>query len=520
MKEEYPVLDEETLQNTIIPTFNEILESISPKFQTNPLAAALISNIVTSMTSSKVLMLQISLGLFVREKKIIECLQELGVTSSYDEVRRFNISAVHHASKDHLILDSEKGLIQGLSDKFDANLSTQNGLKQTHSLAIVLLQCGNLTHAADSRSPIPRLLKEDLSSVELHESKMQIFKGEKKPKMPPAFSKKGILPFKVLCNQAILVSRSKYLDFQFVKDMVIQTSVPDFAAYNTKQMRESGQSTKQKTKVIYKPLINKTPSDPSTILTAMCDIETTGKKSGQRETVFTCDQQLYRVTLDTIWNDPSRWTYFYPRIGGMHWLMSFVGSVGKLTKNSGLDMLMKTAFAGVEMMLTGKKFPMNIRAVRIVVVELLRTLIDKDARQEDMISTFQTLSDTSQLAKYWIKNVIYPVFLMMMYIRAEREGEFGLHLYGCKMIPYFFATGYWNYARDSIIYLRSIEKMPSNLLNRFMNGEHVIRTKDGLFNGIWSDIAIETTYMKVGKGKLIINFDLLMICLCHVKSIV
>ena len=53
-----------------------------------------------------------------------------------------------------------------------------------------------------------------------------------------------------------------------------------------------------------------------------------------------------------------------------------------------------------------------------------------------------------------------------------------------------------------------------------MNGEHVIRIKDGLFNGIWSDMAIETTYMKVGKGKLIINLDLMMICLCHVKSIV
>ena len=53
-----------------------------------------------------------------------------------------------------------------------------------------------------------------------------------------------------------------------------------------------------------------------------------------------------------------------------------------------------------------------------------------------------------------------------------------------------------------------------------MNGNHVIRIKDGLFNGIGSDMAIETTYIKVGKGKLIMKFDLLIICLCHVKSIV
>ena len=118
-----------------------------------------------------------------------------------------------------------------------------------------------------------------------------------------------------------------------------------------------------------------------------------------------------------------------------------------------------------------------------------------------MVSTFQALFIGSQLAKHWINNLIYPVFLMMMYIRAEREGEFGLHLYCCqKMIPYFSAAGHWNYARDSIVYMRSMEKMPIDLLNRFMNGEHVIRLRDGSFNGIWSGMTIETTYMKVGKG--------------------
>ena len=30
-------------------------------------------------------------------------------------------------------------------------------------------------------------------------------------------------------------------------------------------------------------------------------------------------------------------------------------------------------------------------------------------------------------------------------------------------------------------------------------GQHAVHIKDGIFNGIWSDMAIETTYMKVGK---------------------
>ena len=222
-----------------------------------------------------------------------------------------------------------------------------------------------------SREPIPRLKKEELSSVNLHEPQIKFFKGQKKPKMPEEFPKRVVLSLKVLCNQFLMASRStEHTDFQFVKDILPQPSVPDFSGYNTKIMSKTGQSIKSKTNVIYKLLINQTPSDPSTILTAMCDVENTCEKSGQKETVFTCDQQLYRVTMDILWNNPQRWINFYPRLGGMHWLMSFVGSIGKLMKNSGLERLMKASFAGVEKMLIGKKFPMNVRALRIVVVEL------------------------------------------------------------------------------------------------------------------------------------------------------
>ena len=90
---------------------------------------------------------------------------------------------------------------------------------------------------------------------------------------------------------------------------------------------------------------------------------------------------------------------------------------------------------------------------------------------------------------------------MMMYIRGEREGEFGLHLYACKkMISYFFDADHWNYARDSIVYMRTMKKLPEYLVKKFMNGEHVVCIQNGLFNAIWSDMAIESSYMKVGKG--------------------
>jgi len=219
-------------------------------------------------------------------------------------------------------------------------------------------------------------------------------------------------------------------------------------------------------------LINITPIDPSTIPTAMCEIETVSKKAAQKVSVFTCDQQLYKVTINIMWDDPVIWKNFYPRIDGMHWVMCFVGCIGKLMQNSGIDLLMKAAFAGVDSMLVGKKFPMNTRALRIVVVELLRMLIDKTTTQDDLNETLQVLQKDSQLAEHWITNLIYPVFLIMLYVRAEREGEFSID------------PSHWNYARDSIVYLCTIEKLPNCLHGKFMNGEHIVRLRDGDFNGI------------------------------------
>ena len=48
-------------------------------------------------------------------------------------------------------------------------------------------------------------------------------------------------------------------------------------------------------------------------------------------------------------------------------LISFVESVRKLIKNGGSYMLKKTAFAGIGKMSIGKKIPINVRALRVVV---------------------------------------------------------------------------------------------------------------------------------------------------------
>ena len=79
------------------------------------------------------------------------------------------------------------------------------------------------------------------------------------------------------------------------------TPFSSFHGFNTRATRESGQSTKpKKTQKTYTPLIDQNPSNTPTMMTAMIEAEKLTNEAGQAYTVFTADQQLYRVILDII----------------------------------------------------------------------------------------------------------------------------------------------------------------------------------------------------------------------------
>ena len=128
--------------------------------------------------------------------------------------------------------------------------------------------------------------------------------------------------------------------------------------------------------------------------------------------------------------------------------MSFIGDVGTLMGNTGLSEIMQTASGGVPKMLTGKKFPQNMRAMRMVVEELLSSIMVTSEDYDQLMSILNDKANKSRAAKLWTDNLIKPVFLMMIFVRAEREADRPLHLWAVEeMLPYFFASSHCNYAR-------------------------------------------------------------------------
>ena len=88
-------------------------------------------------------------------------------------------------------------------------------------------------------------------------------------------------------------------------------------------------------------------TDPSTMLTAMTQAQKLTNSTGQIYTIYTNDQQLYCIVVDITWVYTKQFVNVIPRLGGMHTLMSFVGAVGSLMADTGLESIMEVAFGGI-----------------------------------------------------------------------------------------------------------------------------------------------------------------------------
>ena len=189
---------------------------------------------------------------------MIETLFDFGVTCSYDEYLRFKASAASSAATDKSlrgISDHSGGLIQVIADNFDTDVSSQNGLQSTHSLAMLTTQNKNSNpDDSDTVQTIRRLQKEEMKTEVEADVPIIHYQGPKKPAMPQTISKRVVLPLRILAQQSILVLRANQLDFKFFKSMINDPKVPEYAGFNTKMFREENQSLKPGTSAVYSPL--------------------------------------------------------------------------------------------------------------------------------------------------------------------------------------------------------------------------------------------------------------------------
>ena len=107
--------------------------------------------------------------------------------------------------------------------------------------------------------------------------------------------------------------------------------------------------------------------------------------------------------------------HLIPRLGDMHMIISFVGAVGYLMAGSGIEENLSSTFSGVSKILSGKKFPQNVRALRLLAEEILRPMLFNTG-VSTMAELFQQLAETSaksNRARLCIECLVERVFKFM-----------------------------------------------------------------------------------------------------------
>ena len=121
--------------------------------------------------------------------------------------------------------------------------------------------------------------------------------------------------------------------------------------------------------------------------------------------------------------------------------------------------------------------------------------------QQFLSDQVQTASRTSRTGKLWIQ-YIKQVLLMLDFIRAERTGDWNLHIDSVRrMIPHFHAAGHLSYAKSARLYLQQMsfvsQIMPAEEFTLFTEkGFFAIRRTNEFWSGNFSDQTIEQVLMR------------------------
>ena len=502
----------ENTSSTLLALITKLV-SESEVTRTTLSIAQVIQSQVTNSPNATTLGLAVKLHHRFGSKEIVSLLHDYGFTAPYWEVLRFKDSAALYLCKQEETVYGSS-LRQGGSpisawfDNYDLQVWTPNGRRETHSMAIEFTQPSDDRQDSQNHQKnltFPRLKHREareLALGELSSVAMEYYQGGKCP-LPP-FGAKDVgleLPY-IRTNLDESIANALESDVAWLRSVIANDSLePEWSGYMTKLARQSGTAIGGATNFAFGPLIDATPSHPDTVLTALIFIERFCKKYGQSGVQLVADMQLYKVAVQIQWSDPLRWKHVVIRPGGMHALMSFIGCIGKLMQSSGLEELLGAAYRGVANMLNGKAWPKAVRGLRMVVVYLLENAVQGSISVQS-VEAVLTEARKWPTGKLWVDCLVSPIIIVHLFIRAEREGNWPLHIFCLeRMIPYFFAAAHWNYARYIQWHVMDMIKHSPNTGQFFSDGSHVCRHKDGVWNAVFSDQFGEQTYIRYGKSR-------------------
>ena len=109
---------------------------------------------------------------------------------------------------------------------------------------------------------------------------------------------------------------------------------------------------------------------------------------------------------------------------------------------------------------------------------------------------------SSPTSKLWLM-YLEMMDIVRRYIYTERSGDWALHLATVEeMLPYLVSAGHTKYTACVPQYIIAMNSLPASVALEFQMRNFTVRRKEGKFNGVWTDMALEQTFNKDAKTKL------------------
>ncbi len=512
-------LGEFTREQTIAKTSKTLLRLISKLVSSGETTkkslsiAQSIQSQITNIPNQTTLGLGIKLHHTYGSRDLIDTLHDQGYIASYEEVLRFRKSAALYVAENSEILHNvmgmsrRVGLIFGWFDNLDMLVSTPNGRRETHAMAIEfqnhpagIIEMGP-AQPCISRLKIPRLSSKQAKQVGKNRSvNLEHYTGPKKV-VPPAVEFNQGIPFTELLLQQRSLAISQDKDVKWLNSIKGDNTV-EWNGFNSKLAREDSDQKAAST-YMFGPLIDAPPSHPDTVLTTLIYMQKTLLDFGMKYAHVYIDMQLFAITKQIVWNDTENSKTVIAHPGSMHIIMLFCSCIGKLVKGSGIEVFIGAAYGGLKGIMNGKSWVRALRAYRSVAAALLKSFLSTGRKTFDDIMTYLEEVRKHPTGRHWVDNFLVPTLLVHQFVRAEREGDFYFQQFTLKrMLKYFFIAGHVQYARYLAQYLLEMRALPDEAKQEVASGAFLCRHNKGHWNGVSSDQFGEQTAIRIGKGSL------------------
>jgi len=473
-------------------------------------------------------------------------LSRLGFSVTYDEVVRYKQSVLEDSSN----LQSTGApypvnFTQFVADNVDHNVATLDGKGTFHGMGIIAVSTRTAQQSEGVKARAIRRLKRRCVRDVVINRGVPILQYNL-----PERQGLSTLSFDRLCSLmfAHVLPNGVNLDLLWSTGWLFPDAARPKPNWNGFMQHVCTGQHSAVSDVSMLPVIDLNPTDLTCIYSTLVFVEEQAKRLNIATPCITFDQPLWLKAVEVV---RAAKLNVVCRLGGFHMIISFLGSVGSLMSGSGLSDVLELIYGpnAVIHMMHGKAVSRALRgnflvdaALTVILMKLLLPETDtsqKEGQDWEKLDSTDTasvqaayddavenrcdadeertsiallkldsllrdvkmqLSHESRTAKLWIQ-YMYHMETLRMFIRAERTGNWNLHLIAVsRMLNIFAATGHNQYAKCARMYLQmmlELQDTHSWLYEQFMcNGFHTVRRSDRYWSGLWTDLVIEQVLMR------------------------